>query len=273
MHISIENEALKIVDGQEHYQVGGETLSLQSSPEARFGSADGTLYITTEAKIYNYVPSDWRAELYLQGLTKKKNQQRPDVYEQELLDLFDNIYNMQEKKFKSDEITHPNDLNYFLDYLEPVTDIGDYSVNELGQRVISKQQDKIIKLYDEEVPNIIMLDINAPIEERRSDIKRCELEGQSYANVDSAIYKNLAVGTIGYSAQEVAREMLYKNTNYNESISIQSIPIYYLDVNSRITVEDSSSDIHGDYIIKSISLPLDAKNVMGITATKAIDRI
>jgi hypothetical protein len=69
------------------------------------------------------------------------------------------------------------------------------------------------------------------------------------------------------------RDLLYQHTNYNESISIQSIPIYYLDVNNRISVYDKKSGIYGDYIIKSISLPLNAEGTMSISAIKALDRI
>lgn len=35
----------------------------------------------------NYIPNDWRAEIYLQALEKKQKQQRPNAYEQELLDF------------------------------------------------------------------------------------------------------------------------------------------------------------------------------------------
>ena len=49
--------------------------------------------------------------------------------------------------------------------------------------------------------------------------------------------------------------------------------IYYLDVNSRITVQDRKSGIYGDYIIKSISLPLSAGSTMTISASRALERI
>ena len=45
-----------------------------------------------QSTIVNYLPQDYRAEIYLRGLEKQAAQQRPDVYEQELLDLFDSIY-------------------------------------------------------------------------------------------------------------------------------------------------------------------------------------
>ena len=221
----------------------------------------------------DYTPADWRAELYLQGLTKQHNQIRPDIYEQELLDLFDSIYDFREKKFKADLVKNPNDLIYFFDYLEPISHLYDCSVDLLGTKVYSYQQDKIRKLYNTDIPNVILVDLGMDAVSRARIIERCEQEGQPYANIDNKIYANLAIGTIGYTAQEVARDLLYQYTNYNENITIQSVPIYYLEPNSRISVYDQKSGIHGDYIIKSFSIPIDARGTMSITANRALERI
>ena len=221
----------------------------------------------------SYTPEDWRAELYLSGLWKQANGIRPDIYEQELLDLFDAIYDFREKKFKADIVKNPNDLLYFFDYLEPISHLYDCSVDLLNTKVYSYQQDKIYKLYNTDIPNVIMLDLGMDVASRGKIIDRCEREGQPYTNVESEIYKNIAIGTMGYTAQEVARDLLYQYTNYNESITIQSVPIYYLEPNSRITVYDEKSGIFGDYIIKSISLPIDAGNTMNITAVRAQERL
>ena len=223
--------------------------------------------------IPNYIAADWRAEMYLQGLEKIELGQRPNIYEQELLDLFDSIYNFQENKFKADIVNRPNNLNYFIDFLEPVGKINDCSVNSLNSKIYSYQQDKINKLYEANVPDVILINIDEISEKRDEIIKRCEEEGQPFANVSNNIYSKIAFNTVGYSAESVARELLYQYTEYNSSINIQSIPIYYLDVNRRITVNDKVSNIYGDYIIKSISLPLDPRNTMNISAIKAMQRI
>ena len=220
-----------------------------------------------------YVPEDWRAELYLQGLAKWQQQIRPDVYEQELLDLFDSIYNFKEKRFKTDLVTKPNELAYFFDYLEPISTLYDCSVDILDTKIYSYQQDKINRLYNTDIPDVIMIDLTMDSASRQKIIDKCEKTGQSYSNVNSVVYSKVAVGTSGYTAQEVSRDLLYQYTGYNESISIQSVPIYYLDVNSRITVQDRKSGIFGDYIINSISLPLDAGGTMSITASRALERI
>ena len=238
------------------------------------GEYTGGLRLANETEIGEaYTPADWRAELYLSGLAKQQKQIRPDIYEQELLDLFDAIYNFKEKKFKADIVNHPNDLNYFFDYLDPVNRLCDCSVDLLKPKVHSYQQDNIKKLYNTDIPNVIMIDLDMDVNSRASIIDRCEREGQPYANVTHAIYSNVSIGTIGYTAQEVARDLLYQYTNYNESITLQCIPIYYLDVNTRISVYDQQSGIHGDYIIKSISMPINASNAMSINATRALERI
>jgi hypothetical protein len=118
-----------------------------------------------------------------------------------------------------------------------------------------------------------MINVDMDSQARQKMITRCENEGQPYSNVSSDIYSLVSIGTIGYTAQEVARDLLYQYTNYNESISIQSVPIYYLDVNSRITVQDVKSGIYGDFIIQSITLPLEAQGTMSIGAVRALERI
>lgn len=242
------------------------------------GEDNGKLRLATDEELdlgeyVSYIANDWRAEMYLQGLEKVKFGQRPDIYEQELLDLFDAIYNFKDKKFKADIVNRPNNLNYFIDFLEPIGQINDCSVNSLNPKIYSYQQDKVNKLYEANIPNVILININADAAEREKIIKRCEKEGQPFANVNNNIYSKIAFNTIGYSAESVARELLYQYTEYNSSINIQSIPIYYLDVNRRINVNDKASNIYGDYIIKSISLPLDPKSTMNISAIKALQRI
>ena len=69
------------------------------------------------------------------------------------------------------------------------------------------------------------------------------------------------------------KDLLYQYTHINNTISITSLPIYYLEPNTRITVEDEPAGIYGDYIIQSISLPLDISSTMTINAYKAQQKI
>ena len=231
----------------------------------------------------DYTPNDWRAELYLQGLEVAKGGGRPDIYQQELLDLFDGIYEwgyyapdgtfVKEGRFKSSITNRPNVLNYFIDYLEPVDKLYGIADDDINPKLYTYQQDKIIRIYNNDVPDYIIIDQAMDNNYKLSVIDKCDKEGQSHSMVETEVYSKFAIGTIGYSAQEVARDFLYQYTTYNESISLQCIPVYSLDVNRRITVKDKKSGINGDYIIKSLTVPLSPNNTMSITASKALNRI
>ena len=229
----------------------------------------------------NYFPSDWRAELYLQGLELLYVKKRPDQYQQEILDCFDSIYDFSIKNengtygaFKTDIINTPNNLLYFIDYLEPSGRIVDCSVDTIGQKIYTYQSDKINKIYESIVPDIVIVNnYDTEDEDRNFILNKCIEEGQSFTNVDKNIYSKIAFNTSGYSAENAARDLLYQYTNYTSAINLQTIPIYYLETNRRITVHDKVSNINGDYVIKTIALPLDGKSPMTISATKALERI
>ena len=75
------------------------------------------------------------------------------------------------------------------------------------------------------------------------------------------------------SAFEAVRDLMYQYTNYNDTLSISCIPIFYLDVNNRITIRDTQHNIYGDYIINSISIPFGVEEEMSISASKALQKI
>ena len=103
--------------------------------------------------------------------------------------------------------------------------------------------------------------------------KECEDKGQDYIQMDPNLYNMTAGGGNFNSAYNMARELLYQYTSYNESITINALPIYYLEPNIRISVRDSQSGIHGDYMINSISIPLDITSTMTLSCTRALERI
>ena len=85
--------------------------------------------------------------------------------------------------------------------------------------------------------------------------------------------QNIAIGSMYNSAFDLLRSVLHESIGFNETISLTTIPIYHLEPNMRITVEDEESDIHGDYIINSISIPLAPNGTMSISAKRAVERI
>lgn len=60
-----------------------------------------------------------------------------------------------------------------------------------------------------------------------------------------------------------------KNTsNFAETINFNCLPIYLLDTNSKIKINDKDTGIEGYYLVESISIPLDVDGLMGISARK-----
>ena len=88
--------------------------------------------------------------------------------------------------------------------------------------------------------------------------------------IDDDIYNQIYAGGSQNSAFEQARQLICQNTSYANTISISCIPIYYLEPNTTIYVEDKESSIEGYYVINTISLPLTYNGNMTISASKAI---
>ena len=270
-HIVVKEKPIKQekYEGYEEYTFPKWNVVYLTNSDNSF---NGKLRLAEEGEEYEeYIPDDWRAELYLEGLQKLKFQQRPDIYEQELLDMFDSIYNMKEKRFLT-EADNPSRLNYWIDYISS-PELYNISVDTIGTKIYSYQNDEIKRLYNRDIPDTIIINEAFSQEEQKRIIDKCFASNQNFSRISKKIFNNLSLGSYGLTAQDNARELINQYTDFNSTISLSSIPIFYLEANSRITVQDKASGIYGDYVINSIKLPLNAKGNMTISATRAIDRI
>jgi hypothetical protein len=66
---------------------------------------------------------------------------------------------------------------------------------------------------------------------------------------------------------------LYQHSYCTESITINTIPIYYLEPNTRISVYDEKTKINGEYIVNKFVITLNYNGTMQIMATKAPTRL
>ena len=91
-----------------------------------------------------------------------------------------------------------------------------------------------------------------------------------YENVVNNPAKGVDVNTPEYiSAKDYIDSQLYNYSYCIEEISLTTIPIYYLEPNTRIFIYDKKSHIEGEYLIKTLSIPLQYNGLMSISATKA----
>ena len=234
--------------------------------------AEQNTYVMFATQTKDITTTDWRTELYLSGAQAEGFSLDTNNYYTELNNEWPKMYDIENGEFYEEYEKDPSSLDYFLDFIDSSAAIGELSISNIGKRSKIVVDEDINCIFEREIPNLVMIDASqdsAIVTEQREEAQR---KGQDYIQVTGAIYNLLATGGTQNSAFERIKELIYQYTSYNESITLQCLPIYYLDVNQRITVNDSKSNIYGDYMINSISIPLNISSMMTISATRALER-
>lgn len=208
----------------------------------------------------------WQVYLYEYGKSAESLGTDPGYYYRELQNEIPKLFDFDKKEWK---LIDPSSMDFFLDFIDANSEIGKFSINAIGRRTEVVVDDNVTTLYRPDTPDYIILDVNAPnLSEIQQELNK---KGQSFIVVSNR--QAYSYAGIGKDAFGVIREMIMNHTSYSESISINALPLYYLEPNIRIEVEDKKSNIYGDYIIKSISLPLTHEGMMSISAVRATNRL
>ena len=227
-------------------------------------------YINLTVGLENIITKDWRTELYLSGVTSEPYGSDSNYYYTELLNEWPKLYDVHSGAFYDNVLKTPSDIDYYLDFIDSSAAISEFSISNIGRRTKVINDDSINCVFEPDIPDLILLNV---ADENLADLRaECEERGQDYIQLDESIYNMIVSGGSSNSAYNMVRELLYQYTSYNESITINSLPIYYLEPNTRITVRDSESGIFGDYMINTISLPLDIGSTMSMSCTRALER-
>lgn len=217
------------------------------------------------------VSQDWRTELYLAGAMGEPYGVDSNYYYAELKNEWPKLYDIKSATWRDDTSQYPSDLDFYLDFIDTTAPISEFSVSNIGRRTKVLVDDKINCLFEPDIPDLIFIekDTSMTAELREEAIKN----GQAYSQIPESIKSQLGGGGGFNSAYDAIRSLLYQYTSYNESITIQALPVYYLEPNTRISIYDKESGISGDYVIQSISLPLDINGTMSISCIKALERV
>lgn len=300
-HLAIDH---KPEIGQEHYvnfyeddygitRAGAEfTFTYNNTSEFPNPGAEATLYIVgnlnnrqfyrwSKDKGYYQVKQDdcmittvdWRQELYYEGIEAQDTGTDQPYYFTELLNEWPKLFNLKTQQFYDSVKENPSGIDFWLDMIDDTAEVGEYSVDNIGRRGVVVQQDQINCVFEQEVPDLVFIDINQNEADIQQEKRECDAAGQDWVQVDSTIYSLLTIGGSQNSCYERICDMLYQYTNMNQSITISAIPIYYLEPNTRITVRDDAAGINGQFMISSISLPLDVESSMNISAYQCKQKI
>ena len=165
----------------------------------------------------------------------------------------------------------PETLNFWFDFLDTDGELSKYSVQNVGIRAKAENNSDVKAIYFREIPEVIFYDDSVSDEELEEQKKM--KQGFTFIKLPQTMESLFTISGQGQSAKDVLDNMLYNYTYCTESISIAAIPVYYLEPNTRIFVRDDNSGINGEYIIESISLPLDHSGNMSISAVKAVENM
>ena len=232
--------------------------------------ADGQYHLI-DIGLTSITTKDWRTELYLNGSTAEPLAINSNYYYTELNNEWPKLYDVQAGEWYEEVLKQPSDIDFFLDFIDSNAAISEFSVSNIGRRTITITDNDINCVFRPEIPDYILIEAGQG-EETKKKRKEAEARNQQYIQVDTSIYDMLIQGGSKNSAYEKVRELLYQHTSYNESITIQAVPIYHLEPNTRVGVRDIESNIYGDYMMSTISIPLDVSGTMSISATRALER-
>ena len=159
---------------------------------------------------------------------------------------------------------HPELLDFWFDFLDVEGELDQFSVKNVGARTKPVNDTNIKSIYFRETPNVVFG------EDTQGK------NGSSYKYIqanDSQMTSMFSISSQGLSAKDKLDELIYNHSYCIESTTITTIPIYYLEPNTRICVYDNKTNLNSDYIISKITLPLNYNGLMSITATKAAESL
>lgn len=233
-------------------------------------------YVYDEDAGTSITSNDFRTDFLLSGVSAQRFATNSNYYYTQLQNEWPKLYNVIQDDgstpdFKEDVKKHPEDIDFFLDFIDTQADIGEYSVQNIGRRTVVINDDTINCIFAPMIPDIVIIKNNQ--DDTAALRTYCNNRGQDYVQMDQGMFDMLWHGGVMKSAYEQIKKQLYQYTTFNEQVSLTTLPIYYLEPNTRITIRDTATGIYGDFMIKSISLPFDINGTMNITCTKALERL
>jgi hypothetical protein len=249
----------------------------------KFG-LDGGNYYTKIDEIYNN-GKQWQGNILKYAHSARID---TDYYYEELESFWPQVYDMVNQKFiyeGTDSHAQAKALTqgtYYLDFIDSSTSgLGQFSVSNIGRRTDAVTSEDVNCLFQPEIQNIVFICAdnieNLDDEEFATQLEsfrdECDTNGIPYTQVTSDIYNALSTGGLKNGAFDQVKYELYLHTTYQKSISLTALPIYYLEPNTRVQINDNTTNTYGDFNINSLSIPLGASgNTMTLSLSQASER-
>ena len=235
---------------------------------------------STDASKKFIIPAggEWRDRLYFQGLIQSRSGNDTNYYFTELVNEWPKLYDVENHKYYEEVLDSPTTLDYWLDIIDNDATLNEFSVNNIGRRSYAKTESGCNCVFEPMIPEYILVDnsnlqdlVDSSDQELYQDV--ANEQGIPIVYVDSSIYNSMLTGGTYNSCYENVRQLIQDYTDYNNSITITCLPIYHLEPNTRIYINDPDSGVHGEYLINTISYSLGNEGTMSISAKKINKKI
>ena len=229
---------------------------------------DPTLY--NEIKEWERKLSVLQAQLTTLISELRKNEELSKDFETKLednkMDLNNYYYDLDDnddrKYWNKTVYEYPEQLYFWFDFLDD-SELTNFNVKTVGARPKVINDTAVKSIYFRETPDVIFVTSEQGIgfNSAYKYIQVNDIEGM------------FKISAQGKSAKDKLDELIYSHGYCVENVTINAIPIYYLQPNTRIYLFDEKTNLNGDYIISKITIPLTYNGTMQITATKAAENI
>lgn len=233
-------------------------------------------YVVIDATIENITTTDWRTELYFQGVAAEPYGTESNYYYTELLNEWPKLYDIRQGHFKEEAVKNPSGIDYYLDFLDPRGSkiLNKFSIDNIGRRTYASENGKNNNcVFEAYIPDIVLIKAGGQNTQMAKLREQCEQRNQAWYQVSEDIYDNLIGGGTLYSCYEQIKQTLQEYVGYNQNISIQTLPVYFLQPNTCIEVQDEVNNISGNYMINTMSFSLDSSGTLAINATRMLQKI
>lgn len=160
----------------------------------------------------------------------------------------------------------PTSLIFWFDFIGENSELSKYDVNAIGRRPKTINDNDIKAIFFRETPEVLFIDpTEQPSEESNLNYVKLNFVG--------GLKNYFKVAARKKSAKETLDNLLYEHTYAQESIQLTSLPVYYMEPNTRISVSDTKAGINGEYFVKQFSYSLSHDGMMNLTANRAAERI
>lgn len=179
--------------------------------------------------------------------------------------------------WNQDLIQNPENLVFWIDFLDSNQSISKLSVKQIGQRPKVENNKDVTAIFYDSIFNNIFIDSKDEIFRDENKIKEFlgtgeYTKGVAYFNVGPNFSDYLTLGKQGIDAFTAIENLLYNYSYCGETISFNCIPLYFLLPGINFQLNNTIQNEANVYTLQSISININSNGTsMSINGTKTIE--